>query len=146
MWLSSYDSSFECDRPQTLVEGGLGVASYPGPSKGGGERACMVHMHAHALGDPRKMWWLSDTIVYSPFIVHRTVCRAEPTNDHYGNATGRYGDPSACACSVYQALSPPLEGPGNESRLGAAGSTMVLQQWCAISLSPGVLSLHTQQS
>ena len=38
-WLSSCDSSFECDRPQTLVEGGLGVASYPGSSKGGGERA-----------------------------------------------------------------------------------------------------------
>ena len=49
-------------------------------------------------------------------------------------------------CSVYQAFSPPLEGPGNEARLGAAGSAMVLQQWCAITLSPGVLSLHTQQS
>ena len=83
-------------------------------------------------------------MVYSAFIVHRTVRYAEPANDHYGNATGCYGDPSAC--SMYQALSPPLEGPGNEARLGAAGSTMVLQQWCAITLSPGVLSLHTQQS
>ena len=44
---------------------------------------------------------------------------AEPTNDHYGNATGRYGDPSACMyCLVYQALSPPpLEGPGNKATL-----------------------------
>ena len=30
---------FECDRPQALVEGWLGVALHPGPSKGGGERA-----------------------------------------------------------------------------------------------------------
>ena len=37
-------------------------------------------------------------------------------NDHYGNATGHYGDPGACMRSVYQALSPPpLEGPGNEA-------------------------------
>ena len=87
------------------------------------------------------------TPMYSPFIVHGTVRHAEPANDHFGNASGRYGDPSACACSVYQALSPPpLEGPGNEARLGAAGSTMVLQQWRAITLFPGVLSLHTQQS
>ena len=85
--------------------------------------------------------------LYSPFIIHTTVRHAEPVNDHYGNATGHYGDPSACACSVYQALSPsPLEEPGNEARLGAAVSTMVLQQWCAITLSPGILSLHTQQS
>ena len=34
-------------------------------------------------------------------------------NHHYGNTTCRYGDPSACACSVYQAPSPPrLEGLG----------------------------------
>ena len=46
---------FECDRPQTLVEGGLGVASHPGPSKGGGTRAWYT-LHAHAPGDPRKMW------------------------------------------------------------------------------------------
>ena len=31
------------------------VASYPGPSRGGGERAWYT-LHAHALGDPRKMW------------------------------------------------------------------------------------------
>ena len=50
---SSYDSSFECDRPQTLVEGGLGVASYPGPSKSGGERAWYT-LHAHACtGGPQ---------------------------------------------------------------------------------------------
>ena len=46
-----------------------------------------------------------------------------------------------------QYVAPPsLEGSGNEARLGAAGITMVLQQWRAITLSPGVLSLHTQQS
>ena len=38
--------------------------------------------------------------MYSPFIVHRIiVCHAEPANDYYGNATGRYGDPSACMYS-----------------------------------------------
>ena len=29
--------------------------------------------------------------------------------------TDRYGDASACMYSVYQALYPPLEGPGNEA-------------------------------
>ena len=83
--------------------------------------------------------WVNRILLY-------TVRHAEPANDHYGNATGHYRDPSACACSMYQALSPPsLEGSGNEARLGAAGITMVLQQWRAITLSPGVLSLHTQQ-
>ena len=75
----------------------------------------------------------SDTIVYSPFIIHRTVRHAEPVNDHYGNATGHCGDPSVC--SVYQALSPPLEGSGKEARLGAADSTMVRHHfiaWCSI--------------
>ena len=39
-------------------------------------------------------------------------------NDHYGNEISHYGDSSACARSVYQALSPPpLEGPGNETSL-----------------------------
>ena len=75
--------------------------------------------------------WVNRILLY-------TVRHAEPANDHYGNATGHYRDPSACVCSMYQALSPPsLEGSGNEARLGAAGS---------ITLSPGVLSLHTQQS
>ena len=90
--------------------------------------------------------WDNQILLYT---FHRTVRHAEPTNDHYGNVTGRYGDPSACVCSMYQVLSPLLEVPGNKVRLGAAGSTMVLQQWChwcAITLSPGVLSLHTQQS
>ena len=74
---------------------GMQLASFPGPSRGGGER----------------VW-------YSPFITHGTVRHAEPANDHHGNAIGCYGDPSACACSVYQALSPPpLKGPGNEARL-----------------------------
>ena len=57
---------------------GMQLASFPGPSRGGGER----------------VW-------YSPFITHGTVRHAEPANDHYGNATGRYGDPSTCARSVY---------------------------------------------
>ena len=39
----------------------------------------------------------------------------EPANDRYGNATGDFG---ACACSVYQALSPPpLERPGYEASI-----------------------------
>ena len=31
------------------------LASFPGPSRGGGERAWYT-LHAHAPGDPRKMW------------------------------------------------------------------------------------------
>ena len=31
------------------------LASYPGPSRGGGERAWYT-LHAHVPGDPRKMW------------------------------------------------------------------------------------------
>ena len=56
-------------------------------------------------------------------------------NHHYGNTTGRYGNFSACACSVYQAPSPlRLEGLG--MRLG-----LVLQvaQWY---YSSGVPSLY----
>ena len=113
---------FECDRPQTLVERWLGVASYPGPSKGGRERAWYTGIACACARGPQKNMGWSDTIVYS--IVHRTVHHPEPTNDHYVNTME--GDPSVC--SVYQALSP-LEGPGNEVRLGAASSTMVLQQW-----------------
>ena len=86
-WLSSYDSSFECDGPQTLVKGGLGAATYPGPLKEE-EKGPGTHCMRMRRGTP----------------------------------------------------------PGNDARLGAAGSTMVLQQWCAITLSSGVLSLHTQQS
>ena len=53
--------------------------------------------------------WVNRILLY-------TVRHAEPANDHYGNATGHYRDPSACACSMYQALSPTsLEGSGNEA-------------------------------
>ena len=35
----------------------INLASFPGPSRGGGERAWYtLHAHAHAPGDPRKMW------------------------------------------------------------------------------------------
>ena len=49
-----------------------------------------------------------DTIIYSLFIVHiiRTAYHAKPVNNHYCYATGCNGDPNACTCSVYQALSP----------------------------------------
>ena len=74
-------------------------------------------------------------MVYSSLIVHRTVRHAEPANDHYGNTTGCYGNPSACACSVYQAPSrPPLEGLG--MRLGLV---LQLAQWY---YSSGVPSLY----
>ena len=113
-----------------MVKGGLGEPSTKALQKEE-KKGPGTHCMRMRRGTP-------DTIVYSPFIVHRTVRHAEPVNDHYGNAIGHYGDPSTCTCSVYQALSPPpLEGLGNEARLGAAGSTMVLQQWCAITLSPG---------
>ena len=52
------------------------------------------------------------SIVYSPFIIHRTAHHAKPANDHYDNATGSYGDLSTHVSSVYQALPPPREGPG----------------------------------
>ena len=69
-------------------------------------------------GTPEKCGIIGYYRIYSPFIVHRTVHHAEPANDHNGNATGCYGDPSTCAHHVYQALSPPppLEGPGNEAK------------------------------
>ena len=125
-----YNLCFECDRPQTLIKGALGVASYPGPSERGGERAWYT-LHAHALGDPRKMWgnWillytlhLSSTELYvmqnlrMNTVVTRPVAMETPVH----------------ARAVYQALSLPLEGPGNEARLGAAGSKRALQQRCAI--------------
>ena len=75
MWLSSYDSSFECDRPQTLVEGGVGVASYPGPSKGGGERAWYT-LHAHRRGTPEKcgvIGYYCILSIYHPY--NCTSCR-----------------------------------------------------------------------
>ena len=79
-------------------------------------REGLVHIAHACAGDPRKMQILSYacTLRLSPIELY--VMHAEPMNDHYGNATGRYGDPSACMCSVYQVLSPPpLEGPGNEA-------------------------------
>ena len=66
---------FECDRPQTLVEGGLGVASHPGPSKGG-ERAWYTGIACACARGSQKNVGLSDTIVYSSFTVHRTVHHA----------------------------------------------------------------------
>ena len=44
------------------------IASFPGPSRGVGERAWYI-LHAHAPGDPRKMWGnriLSYTLYVSP--------------------------------------------------------------------------------
>ena len=55
------------------------------------------------------------TLRLSPIQLY--IRHAEPASDHYGNAIGRYGDPGACARNVYQALSPPLEGPGNEAKV-----------------------------
>ena len=57
-------------------------------------RACYtLQAHAHAPGDPRK----SDTIVYSPFIVHKIARHAKPMKDHYGNVTSRYMETQAHA-------------------------------------------------
>ena len=95
---------------------GYTLASYPVPS--GGERAWYT-LQAHAPGDPRKNWGnriLSYTLVYSPFIVHRTARHAKPASNHHGNATGHYGDASARARNVYQALLLLLKGLG--TRLG----------------------------
>ena len=39
---------------------------------------------------------------------------AKSTNNHC-DTTGHYGDLSACTHNVYQALSPPLKGPGYET-------------------------------
>jgi hypothetical protein len=59
----------------------------------------------------------SSTSQASNTIVHRLAHHGKPVSDHYGNAIGLYGNPSACARSVYQALSPPLEGPGYEATI-----------------------------
>jgi hypothetical protein len=69
----------------------------------------------YCTGDPRKNLQLLDTIVYTPFIVHRNARHIKPANDHYGitmRPVAIYEDSSACACNRYQTLSPPLEWPG----------------------------------
>ena len=51
----------------------LVLALYSGPLRRG-ERAWYT-LYTHALGNPRRQW---DTIVYSPFIVHRATRHANP--------------------------------------------------------------------
>ena len=79
-------------------------------------RKGLVHIASACAGGPQKKLGESDTIVYSPFIIHRTARHAKSVSDHHGNATGHYGDASACARNVYQALLSPPEGPGYEAR------------------------------
>ena len=76
-------------------------------------RKGLLHIVGTCIGRPQKNLGESDTIVYSPFIVHITTPHAKSTSDHHGNTTSRYGDASAC---VYQALPPPTEGPGYEAK------------------------------
>ena len=83
-------------------------------------RKGLVHIASACAGGPQKKLGESDTIVYSPFIVHRTARHAKSVSDHHGNATGHYGDASACARNVYQALLSPPEGPGYEANIGLA--------------------------
>ena len=106
------------------------VASFPGPSRGGGGRAGYT---LHVLGDPRKMWGnriLSYTLRLSPIelyvmqnlrmitMVTRPVAMEIPAHVR----------------GVYQALSPPLEGPGNEAIIVEErdyGNAVKLQSdWC----------------
>ena len=91
-----------------------------------------THCMRMRQGTPEKCVVIGYSTVYSLFIVHRTARHAEPANDHYGNATNRYGDSSACARSVYQAHSPPLEGPGYEATLftGRSGARLLGQCDC----------------
>ena len=96
----------------------LSLASYPG-------RKGLVHIASACAGGPQKKLGESDTIVYSPFIIHRTARHAKSVSDHHGNATGHYGDASACARNVYQALLSPPEGPGYEARLSFSLSALL---------------------
>ena len=79
-------------------------------------RKGLVHIASACAGRPQKKLGESDTIVYSPFIVHRTARHAKSASDHHGNATGHYGDASACTRNVYQALLSPPEEPGYEAK------------------------------
>ena len=68
----------------------------------------LVHIACACAGGPQKKKKTGVIGYYYPFIIHITARHAKPAKDHYGNATGRYRDPSACARSVYQTLlSPP---------------------------------------
>ena len=59
------------------------VASYPGLSRGGGGEWAWYTLHVHALRAPEKCGVIRYyPTVYSPFIIHRTVRRAEPAHDH----------------------------------------------------------------
>ena len=95
-----------------LNTGGSNASLVPRPFR---RRKGLVHIASACAGGPQKKLGESDTIVYSPFIVHRTARHAKSVSDHHGNATGHYGDASACACNVYQALLSPPEGPGYEA-------------------------------
>ena len=59
-------------------------------------RKGLVHIVRACAGGLQKNVGEVDTIIYSPYIVHRTVRHVVPTNDHYGNVTSRYRDPNAC--------------------------------------------------
>ena len=76
------------------------------------KRKGLVHIASACARGPQKKLGESDTIVYSPFIVHRTARHAKSASNHHGNVTGHYGDTSACTHNVYQA---PPEGPGYET-------------------------------
>ena len=93
-----------------------GISLVPRPFR---RRKGLVHIASACAGGPQKKLGESDTIVYSPFIIHRTARHAKSVSDHHGNATGHYGDASACARNVYQALLSPPEGPGYEAMLGS---------------------------
>ena len=97
-------------------------------------RKGLVHIASACAGGPQKKLGESDTIVYSPFIVHRTARHEKSVSDHHGNATGHYGDASACACNVYQALLSPPEGPGYEAipvvALGVPVHCLIIKSIC----------------
>ena len=83
------------------------LASYPGSSRGGRERS---GTHCVRIG-----WNL-----HSNRLCYHSDC-LQVLHDVHSNRLPHIflGSPSACACNVYQALSPPLlEGPGYEATPG----------------------------
>ena len=90
------------------------VASCPGASRGGGERAWYT-LHAHASGDPRKKWGnqiLSYTLRLSSIELYVMQNPRIITKVMQPVAM----ESPAHACAVYIKALSPLEGPGYKAR------------------------------
>ena len=63
------------------------LALYPGPMR---RKRAWYTLHAHAPGDPRKIWENRISSYVRPFTVH--VYSYMSWTGHYGNATGHHGE------------------------------------------------------